>query len=412
MLCLGYSASQISFHYMSSVHGNRFIPSYSDFIQMENQYRYFEGRELSKIWWGIVYNKWWSWFWLYSSIPLLLSIFQILTLLPLPDSPRWILANKTPTDCSKSLKILRRKININKEFNYMYRELAYDARQGRRWKDLFINSSLKYRILINFLLQFSTIFINFFLLIIYSSSVFISTRIINLSIQILILFLLIISLLLFIFLNKTIDSRGRKFIWKVSIILTTCLWLIISIASYFCELSLINNSNSYTIMGNSESEMYSYSSNSTPSSIISFIKSFHLDYYFDKSFFIKLAWFTFSFSLILLASITLMLQNNLSWLYSCEIFPFRIRSKGCSLTLSFRFFFISLLLQMIKYLRHFLGSISPIFGPFYLGTSSTTSFLSVGSLPKLLLILTFLNFISSLLVYLIIPETNGILFRF
>ena len=54
-------------------------------------------------------------------IPLCLSISLCIRCLELPESPRWLLANRTPRDCQDSLERLRGTKEITMEFNIIYR---------------------------------------------------------------------------------------------------------------------------------------------------------------------------------------------------------------------------------------------------------------------------------------------------
>eukprot|EP00981_Chlorochromonas_danica_P013974 scaffold7194_cov181-Ochromonas_danica.AAC.4 len=42
---------------------------------------------------------------------------QIVTVSHLPESPRWLLAKKTPTDCSQALRVFRRSTETSREFS-------------------------------------------------------------------------------------------------------------------------------------------------------------------------------------------------------------------------------------------------------------------------------------------------------
>jgi MFS family permease len=85
---------------------------------------------------------------LYMLIPLIPAVLASLLLPLIPESPRWLLAHKTPAECLDSLRWLRRTKSVNAEFTYVYQALSSDARQEDSWIELFSNRSLRYRLLV------------------------------------------------------------------------------------------------------------------------------------------------------------------------------------------------------------------------------------------------------------------------
>ena len=58
-------------------------------------------------------------------VPLALSITLGIRCLDLPESPRWLLAYRTPRECEESLEKLRGTKEVTLEFNVMYRLVSY-----------------------------------------------------------------------------------------------------------------------------------------------------------------------------------------------------------------------------------------------------------------------------------------------
>eukprot|EP01039_Chlorochromonas_danica_P010560 gene10560-11699_t len=70
-------------------------------------------------------------------LPMATLFLQIVTVSHLPESPRWLLAKKTPTDCSQALRVFRRSTETSREFSDIYRGLSMDARLSDTLYDLF-----------------------------------------------------------------------------------------------------------------------------------------------------------------------------------------------------------------------------------------------------------------------------------
>jgi MFS family permease len=87
-----------------------------------------------------------SWFTLYMFPPGLVSLGMVVMLPALPESPRWLLANKTPDECLTSMKQLRKVNDVKREFSDIYQALSSDARREKSWWDLLTNQSLRYRV--------------------------------------------------------------------------------------------------------------------------------------------------------------------------------------------------------------------------------------------------------------------------
>jgi len=87
-------------------------------------------------------------------VPIAVLTFKFGMLCYLPDSPRWLLASKTPPECLSSMRRLRLTSDVNREFNGIYRALTSDARLGDGWGDLFIVSkSVRVRMLLCLFIQ-------------------------------------------------------------------------------------------------------------------------------------------------------------------------------------------------------------------------------------------------------------------
>jgi MFS family permease len=106
-------------------------------------------------------NRWWFCFWwkLFAiGIPGLPLVLQVWTVMFLPETPRWLLANRTPTDCSNALQHYRRSTDVKKEFSEMYRALSSDARLGDSWLELLVSKSIKLRMILGLALPLFTSF--------------------------------------------------------------------------------------------------------------------------------------------------------------------------------------------------------------------------------------------------------------
>ena len=87
-----------------------------------------------------------GWATLYYFVPGLLSLGMTIIIPALPESPRWLLAHKTPDECLDSLKALRKTNDVKGEFSDIYQALTLDARQEDTWGDLLTNETLRYRV--------------------------------------------------------------------------------------------------------------------------------------------------------------------------------------------------------------------------------------------------------------------------
>ncbi len=86
-------------------------------------------------------------------LPILLVIAAVSITAYLPESPRWLLARKTPSECLSSLRLLRRSNDVSLEFNDVYLALTRDARLGDSWLDIIQSRSIFYRFIITLLIQ-------------------------------------------------------------------------------------------------------------------------------------------------------------------------------------------------------------------------------------------------------------------
>ena len=92
------------------------------------------------------------WFTAYFFVPALLSLGMVIVLPGLPESPRWLLAHRTPDECLASMRELRKVHDVKREFSDIYQALSSDARQEDSWMDLLTNQNLRYRVFLTFLL--------------------------------------------------------------------------------------------------------------------------------------------------------------------------------------------------------------------------------------------------------------------
>ena len=91
---------------------------------------------------------------LYLTAPIIISLTMCFLLPAIPESPRWLLAHKTPQEALESMRILRKAndAEVQGEFSDIYMALASDAREEDSWWDLFTNQSLRYRVFLTFML--------------------------------------------------------------------------------------------------------------------------------------------------------------------------------------------------------------------------------------------------------------------
>ena len=91
---------------------------------------------------------------LYLTAPIIISLIMSLLLPAIPESPRWLLAHRTPQEALESMRILRKAndAEVQGEFSDIYMALASDAREEDSWWDLFTNQSLRYRVFLTFML--------------------------------------------------------------------------------------------------------------------------------------------------------------------------------------------------------------------------------------------------------------------
>lgn len=93
------------------------------------------------------------------STPVVLLVFQVFILFVVPESPRWTLAHKTPSECLLSLRQLRRTNDVSREFSGIYKALSHDARLGDGWIDMWTHRSIRYRLRLCGLLQLTQHFV-------------------------------------------------------------------------------------------------------------------------------------------------------------------------------------------------------------------------------------------------------------
>lgn len=78
-------------------------------------------------------------------LPVAALCAQSLLLLRLPESPRWLLAKRSPTDCSLALRQWRRSADTAREFSDLYRALSTEARLSDTLYDLCLLPSVRMR---------------------------------------------------------------------------------------------------------------------------------------------------------------------------------------------------------------------------------------------------------------------------
>eukprot|EP01038_Epipyxis_sp_PR26KG_P015490 gene15490-20905_t len=271
------------------------------------------------------YNRGWRFSLL---LPMIILIAKILLLNFIPESPRWLLAQKTPAECLLSMRQLRRTNDVSREFNSIYKALTSDARLGDSWVDLFYSRSIRIRIIISIFMQIIQQFVGIQIITEFGYDILQDIGVHSILTGLLLTMLAAILGSLFMLYN--IDILGRKFLLLFGCGMMSISWSGASLCAYLGGLN------------NGKAELY----------FTSYILSL----------------------------------GPISWILPAEIFPLRARAKASSVTT----------------FCHFLTA--------WLGASILEIWLKTGfSTATCLLILAILVLFVALLVYLIIPETKGLM---
>lgn len=278
-------------------------------------------------------------------IPITPIILVNLSLFVLPESPQWLLAHTTPSDCIASLKQLRRTNDITTEFNHLYLALSNDARLGDSWIDILQSRSTLYQIYLCSLLQFSQQICGIQVISMYGIDLLSALGLHNTSVGLNLANLA--SLIGIIIAFKKIDIWGRRFILSSGCICMTISW----IGAAFCIY--------YGGLQDGRAELY--------------FKSFILKFLFG-SFLCLFACF-YSFSI-----------GPLSWVVSAEIFPLHTRGKAAAITT-------------------FCYGLGTLFGLMILTNWSNNGYDAANSMLVFAVVATSIGFI----MYISLPETKNIM---
>lgn len=228
---------------------------------------------------------------------LLVMLLQIYFLSFLPDSPRWLLAKLTPTDCSLALKQLRRSNDVRKEFNDMYRALSTDARLGDSWLELLFSKSIKLRALLTGIIQLAQQLVGIQIVTLFGYSLIkeIGVK----SVEIAIFLVLLSGGLGSVMLLYFIDERGRRVVLIIGSLGMSLAWFSAAITAYIGGIQ------------------------TTPDTI-----------YFS-SYFLRVV---FGFCFCFFALSYYFSWGSIPWVYSAEIFPYRARAKASAITTGIHYF--------------------------------------------------------------------------
>ena len=227
-------------------------------------------------------------------VPMCTSFLSIFALVYVPESPRWLLAKKTPAECLNVLRDIRRCNDVSLEFNVIYTALLSDARLGDGWVDILQSSSIFYRMALAGFLQLSQQLVGIQLISTYSADILSSLSIHSTAIALVMAYvaLLIGSVLCM----KRIDVWGRRYV-----MLSGCTCMLLSWAGALVSIYAGG-------LNDGKAELY-YS-------------SYVLKFFFGS--FISLFACFYAFSL-----------GPLSFVTAVEIFPARARAKASALCTAF-----------------------------------------------------------------------------
>lgn len=216
---------------------------------------------------------------------------KIVGLSYVPESPRWLLARKTPAECLVSMRQLRRTNDVSREFNDIYLALSSDARLGETWSDILLSKSILYRLMVCCTLQLCQQLVGIQIITTFGSSVLslleMHSIILGLSLA------YIAALMGTILALHKIDIWGRRFLMISGSIAMFLSWVGAAVCVYSGGLE------------EGKAEL--------------FFSSYILRFFFGSL--LCLFAFFYSFSL-----------GPVSWVVPAEVFPLRARGKASALT--------------------------------------------------------------------------------
>lgn len=224
-------------------------------------------------------------------VPIVVLLVKIVGLLFLPESPRWILAHRTPTECLESMRQLRRTNDVSKEFHDIYQALSSDARLGESWIEILSSKTIRYRLVTACVLQFSHQLLGIEIITTFGSYLL---GLLDMHSILLGLLLAYVSGLLGTILGLSkVDSWGRRFLLICGCLSICCSWLGACVCVYVGGLE------------DGKAELY--------------FQSYVLRFLFGS--FLCLFAFSFAFGV-----------ESVSWVVAAELFPLRARGRASSLT--------------------------------------------------------------------------------
>lgn len=224
-------------------------------------------------------------------LPMAVLVLKTIGLLFLPESPRWILAHRTPTECLESMRQLRRTNDVSKEFHDIYQALSRDARLGESWMDILSSKAIRYRLIISCILQFSHQFLGIEIITTFGSYLL---GLLDMHSIVLGLMLAYLAGLMGTLLSLSkIDPWGRRFLLICGCLSISCSWLGASVCVYAGGLD------------EGKAELY--------------FQSYVLKFLFGS--FLCLFSFSYSFGI-----------ESVSWAVAAELFPLRARGRASALT--------------------------------------------------------------------------------
>jgi MFS transporter, SP family, major inositol transporter len=156
-------------------------------------------------------------------VPIVVLIIKAAVLSLLPESPRWLLALRTPAECLDSMRQLRRTNDVSREFNDIYLALSSDARLGESWTDILSSKTIRYRLFVCCVMQLSQQMMGINIITTFGSDFL---QLINVHSILLGLSLAYIAALLGTLLGLAhIDIWGRRFIFIFGCVSMACSWI-------------------------------------------------------------------------------------------------------------------------------------------------------------------------------------------
>jgi len=226
-------------------------------------------------------------------LPMLVLAAKACGLLFLPESPRWILAHRTPTECLESMRQLRRTNDVSEEFHVIYQALSSDARLGDSWIEILSSKAIRYRLFVACALQTSHQLLGYEIITTFGSSLL---GLLDMHSVLLGLLLAAVSALLGALLGLSkVDAWGRRFLLICGCLSMFCSWLGASVCVYAGGLQ------------EGKAELY--------------FQAYILRFLFGS--FLCLFAFSFAFGF-----------ESVSWVVAAELFPLRARGRASALTTS------------------------------------------------------------------------------